>query len=34
MAEKVDNDPQWTKAWKESQPKPVFRDITPEEDED
>jgi len=34
MAEKVDSDLQWTKAWKESQPKPVFRDVTPEEDEE
>lgn len=28
----VDNDPQWTKAWRENQPKPVFREV--EEDDE
>ncbi|KAG6832215.1 hypothetical protein H0H92_004180 [Tricholoma furcatifolium] len=32
-AEKGENDPQWTAAWKINQPKPVFAQVTQEEEE-
>ncbi|KAG8805551.1 hypothetical protein FRC17_005456 [Serendipita sp. 399] len=30
----VDNDPQWTKAWKQTQPKPVFQEVEEEKEDD
>ncbi|KAG8758492.1 hypothetical protein FRC14_008117 [Serendipita sp. 396] len=31
---KVDNDPMWTRAWKETQPKPVFQEAEEEKEDD
>ncbi|KAG6902812.1 hypothetical protein C0995_011299 [Termitomyces sp. Mi166 len=33
-AEKAENDPQWTAAWKANQPKPVFAPVSDEEEEE
>jgi len=33
-ANRVDNDPQWTAAWQQNQPKPVFAQVSEDEDEE